>query len=63
MESGSFPELVRDVRRRVIGRELTVDGAFVERIAHDAYVYGRGPWQLLLRDVLDEIDAAAACSP
>ena len=62
-ESGSFPELVRDIQRRVIGSELTVDGTFVEKIAHDAYVFGRGPWQLLLRDVLDEIDAAAACSP
>ena len=55
---GSFPDLVRLIQGRVEDGVLTVDAAFVDRIAYDAYVFGRGPWQLLLREVLAEIDAA-----
>jgi hypothetical protein len=59
-DEGSIPALVREVQGRIVKGVLSVEPDFVDLIAHDAYVYGRGPWQLLLREILAEIDAASS---
>lgn len=57
--AGGYQTFVQEIRSRMDGEILVVDDALVERIEHYAFDYGRGPWQLLLRDLLEEIESSA----
>jgi hypothetical protein len=57
--AGGYQTFVNEILKRMEGDSLVVDDELVERIEHYAFDYGRGPWQLLLRDLLTEIESSA----
>lgn len=59
-DTRGFPGFVREIQGRIADGVLTADDAFIEKLEYHAFMYGRGPWPLLLRDVVDEIRAASA---
>ncbi len=56
--TGDFQSLVLSISRGLNDSVLEVDPDLQERIEHYAYDFGSGGWQLILRQLLDHIEAA-----
>jgi len=54
-----YQTFIHEILKRMEGEILEVDDDLFERIEHYSWDFGRGPWQLLLRDLLTEIESSA----
>ncbi len=54
---GGYQSLVRQLQQRLEGNQLRLDEQMRERMEHYAYDFGRGGWQLFLREILDQAEA------
>ena len=55
---GDFPVLVKEISDRLHGSVIEVDTELRERIEHYAFDFLGGRWQNLLREVVEQIEAA-----
>ena len=58
--SGGYQSLIGALKKRMRGNALVVDDKFYRRVEHYAYDFGSGGWQTFLREILAEVDQAAA---